>query len=255
MTEIKKWNTEITGHFNEVPHVRGYDIRELMEKVTFTDAIFLVLRGELPTEKERKMLNAMLISMIDHGLGAPSTTAARIVASCGTPMSTAVAAGVSAIGEHHAGAIEQCAKLLQEKSKKPKSIDDIGKDIVDNARLDRTKIPGYGHKLYVSDPRTETLVKIASELGIKGRHTDLALSIEKHLEIALGKKQCLNIDGIIAALMSDMGFPWEMGKGMFIIGRVSGLVAHVYEEQTKEKPFRRLSEEEMSYSGKEKRSL
>ncbi|MEX0616518.1 MAG: citryl-CoA lyase [Candidatus Woykebacteria bacterium] len=251
MAEEKKWKSGITGHFNGVPHIRGYKLTEMLKKVSFTQAIFLVLKGELPNEKEELMLNAILVASIDHGVEAPSTTVARITASCGVPLSTAVANGVAAIGESHGGAIESCAKILQDAVKKSSK----SSDIVEKARFKSERIPGYGHKIYETDPRTQAILKVAGEQDFKGPHIEIALEIEKELEKAVGKKLCLNIDGITAAVMSELGFAPELGNGFFIISRIAGLVAHVHEEKTREKPVRRLEEDEVSYDGSQPRDL
>lgn len=98
-------------------------------------------------------------------------------------------------------------------------------------------------------------MEVAEKNGFKGKYVQVAIEIEKELEKAVGKKLCLNIDGVTAALISEMGFDWQLGKGFFIIGRIAGLVAHVYEEQTREKPVRRISEDEVGYDGPKPRKL
>ena len=247
----KNWKSAISGHFEGIPHVRGYKLTEMLQKLSFTQTIFLILKGELPNDKEEAMLNAILVASIDHGVEAPSTTVARITASCGVPLSTAVATGVAAIGDSHGGAIEQAAKVFQE-------IVDKGKptaEIVEKARFKGERIPGFGHKIYETDPRTVALIETAEKNGLKGKYVETALEIEKELEKAVGKKLCLNIDGITAAVISEMGFDWRLGKVFFIIGRIAGLVAHVYEEQTREKPARRISEDDVAYDGPKPRKL
>lgn len=247
----KNWKSAITGHFRSIPHVRGYDLTEMLKKIDFTQAIWLVLKGDLPNEKEETMLNAILVASIDHGVEAPSTTVARITASCGVPLSTAVANGVAAIGDFHGGAIDKAAKIFHEAIEKGKS----PTEIVEKARFKGERIPGFGHRVYKTDPRTVALLEVAEKNGFKGRYVKLALEIEKELEKAVGKKLCLNIDGAEAALTCEMGFDWQLGKGFFIIGRTTGLVAHAYEEQTREKPVRRISEEETEYDGPSPRKL
>ena len=247
----KEWKSGITGHFEGIPHIRGYKLPEMLKKLNFTQAIFLVLKGELPNEKKEAMLNAILVASIDHGVEAPSTTVARITASCGVPLSTAVANGVSAIGESHGGAIEACAKILQEVVKKGAK----ASDVVEKARFKSERIPGYGHKIYETDPRTQAILEVAEKQGFKGPHIEVALEIEKELEKAVGKKLCLNIDGITAAVMGELGFDPSLGNGFFIISRIAGLVAHVHEEKTREKPVRRISEDEVEYDGPKPRDL
>lgn len=246
----EKFETSITTHDeNGDPMIRGYNLIELIEKLNFTQAIFLVLRGELPQEKEEKLFNAVLVSSIDHGVEAPSTTVARISASAGVPSSTAIANGIASIGESHGGAAEACAKLLQE------NVDRTASEIVAEYTGKKKRIPGFGHKIYEVDPRTQALLTIAHALGFHGKFVTLALEIQKELESSSGKKLPLNIDGAIATLMSELGFDWRLGKSLFIISRVAGIAAHVQEEQVNNKPVKRISEEDVNYSGPKKRSL
>lgn len=255
MSEKKEWNTSIAGIFENESHVRGYKLSEMIKKLTFSQAIFLILKGELPTKQQEKMMDAILVSTIDNGLGPPSVTAARIVQSAGNALNASVAAGVLAIGDSHGGAIEGCAKLLQDGMTRKRPLTDVAKDIVNRYRLDRDRIPGYGHKIYNNDPRTSALFEVAENLGFKGKHAELALQIENDLEVSVGKKLCLNVDGAIAAILSDMGFDWKLGKGFFIIGRTVGIIAHAYEEMVREKPFRRIDESQISYDGQPPRDL
>ena len=139
---------------------------------------------------------------------------------------------MSAMGESHAGAIEAAAKIFQEAVKKDRS----ASDIVEKARFKNERLPGYGHKIYDTDPRTQATLEISEENGYKVDHIKIALEIEKELEKAVGRKLALNIDGITAAVISELGFTPELGNGFFIISRVTGLVAHVFEEKTRENP-------------------
>lgn len=237
----KKWKTAITGIIDGEAHIHGYKVTDLIDQVNFTDAIWLELKGELPTEKEQAMLDAILISTIDNGLGPPSVTNARNSASSGNPMQAAVAAGVLGVGEAHGGAIEECARLLQ--------MGLTAEKLVEKVVGSGDRIPGYGHKVYTIDPRATQIFVKAKELGFYGEHCELAVEVEKILEEKKGKKIPINVDGAIAAVVSDMGFDYRLGKGFFIIGRVVGLVAHIFEEWVREKPFRRVSDEEIEYDG------
>jgi citryl-CoA lyase len=246
-----KWKTSITRHFEGLPHIRGYKLTDLLKEISFTKAIWLILKGDLPNDKQENMLSALLVASIDHGVEAPSTTVARITASCGVPLSTAVANGVAAIGESHGGAIEAAAKVFQEAVGKNKS----AAEIVEKARFKGDRLPGYGHKIYETDPRTIALIEVAEKNNLKGKYIDIALKIEQGLEKAVGRKLCLNIDGITAAVMSELGFESGLGNGFFIISRIAGLVAHVYEEKTREKPVKRTDEEDVEYDGPKPRKL
>jgi len=222
--------------------------------LSFAQAIYLILKGELPTEKESKMMEAMLVSVIDHGTAPPSAIAARAVASGGNSLNVGVAAGVLAFGSAHGGALEDAMKFIQEGVKSGKSVEEIVKEYLENKK----PIPGYGHRYYKDfDPRTKRLMDIAKELGFYGPHCRFAEGVEEEIGRQKGKRLVLNVDGAIAAVVSEMGFDWRLGKGFFIIGRVPGLVAHVYEELTTEKPFsKRLDEEtEVEYTGLPPREL
>lgn len=244
----KKWKTSISGIVGGETLIHGYKIIELIDKVNFTEAIWLELKGELPTDKERAMLDAILISTIDNGMGPPSVTNARNSASAGNPMQAAVAAGVLGIGEFHGGAIEECARLLQ----MGMSAEKLMEKVISSGE----RIPGFGHKIYKDeDPRATQIFEKAKSLGFYGEHSELVKEVEKVLEEKKGKRIVINVDGAIAAVVSDMGFDYRLGKGFFIIGRVVGLIAHIFEEIVREKPFRRIPPEEIEYDGEPERKI
>lgn len=243
----KKWKTSISGIIDGETVIHGYKITDLIDKLSFTDAIWLELKGELPTEKERAMLDGILISTIDNGLGPPSTTNARNSASAGNPMQAAVAAGILGIGGSHGGAIEECARLLQ--------LGLTAEKLVEKVLSGGERIPGFGHKIYLEDPRATQIFEKAKTLGFYGETCELVAKVEAVLQEKKGKKIPVNVDGAIAAVVSDMGFDWRLGKGFFIIGRVVGLIAHIFEEIVREKPFRRIPTEEIKYDGTAPRKL
>lgn len=245
----KKWKTKIAGQVGGKLLIRGYGLIKLVEEVGFVPVIWLVLKGGLPKKNEERMFEAILVACLEHGIGPPSTTVARIVASCGNSVNTAVAAGISAIGEHHGGAGEKAAEIFQNALKREDNVDTAAKTIVEEIIKSGQRMPGYGHMVYDVDPRTKALLKIAKKEGFYGKYVKLALAVEQELRKRTGKNLPLNIDGVIAALLLELGFDPKLGKGIFIIGRTPGLVAHIFEEQTEEKPYRRLSEEETDYLG------
>ena len=247
---VKKWKTKIGDSRPDRTTVRGYNVEDLVGKLSFSEMIFLEFRGRVPTDAERRMMDAVFVSCVEHGIAPPSITAARIAFSGGNPLSAGVAAGVLAIGEHHGGAIEQAAKIFQENLMKPAD------KVVDEFRKKRVRIPGYGHKIYKdADPRAVKLFKIANELGIYSHHCRFAQEVERSLGQSLGKKCVMNVDGAIAAITSDMGFDWRFGKGFFIIGRTVGIIAHLQEEWVNEPPVRRLDDNEYEYQGEEGKKL
>ena len=245
----EKWQTAITDIAPGKISVRGYDIAEMMEKLSFAQAVYLILRGELPDPKETRMMEAILVSSIDHGATPPSVLGTRTVASGGNPLNAAVAGGVLVIGDSHGGAIEQSARIMQEWAKKDGTPASLAAALAAEVKATKKRLPGFGHRLHTTDPRTVKLFEIAASLQFSGRHTELAKALEAELERTGGKKLPINVDGAIAAVISDMGFDWRLGKGFFIISRVPGLIAHAYEEMTTQKPMRKLGPTEFSYSG------
>ncbi len=254
-----EWKTKITKVEPNHLVTRGYRQEDLIGNIPFAHVVYLLLKGELPSKNHGRMIDAIITACIDHGVTPPSSIAARVVASGGVPLPTAVAAGILAIGDAHGGAIEKGAKFLQEgitrMEEEDKTIEEIAKILVKEARERRERILGFGHRVHTSDPRTKKLFTLAEELGIAGEHVELSKAIEEELEASTGRKLPINVDGAIAAIISDMGFDWRLGKAFFLIGRVVGLVAHVYEEQTMFKPMRKLVEIPATYDGVEERKL
>ncbi len=251
----EKWQTRITDIGPGRIRVRGYDIAELMDKLSFAQAIYLILRGELPDAKQARMIEAILVSSIDHGASPPSVLGTRTIISGGNPLNAAVAGGVLVIGDSHGGAIEQSARILQEWAGRAGGPSQVATALVADLQASHKRMPGYGHRLHTTDPRTVKLFEIAARLDFSGRHTELAKAVEAEFERIGGKKLPINVDGAIAAVISDMGFDWRLGKGFFIISRVPGLVAHAYEEMTTQKPMRQLGDAQHKYAGPADRSI
>ena len=244
------YKTSISTHHNGKPYVYGYDLTKLAENPSFTKTIYLILMGKIPDTNSERMLDAILTISIDHGVEPSSIVSARNVYSGGSPVQAAVAAGILAFGEFHGGAIEKAMENFKA------YIDKKPSEMVGDFNIKGDRISGFGHRLYTSDPRTEKLVTIAKKLGFWGKYVRFAEGLEKELSggahstsSGQAKKLPLNIDGIIAALLLEMGFNPKVGKGIFIIARVPGIVAHVVEESLREKPVRRLSENEVEYDG------
>lgn len=234
--------------------IGGYDIVELMGNKSFAEVAYLVLRGELPSPAEARMMDAILASSVDHGVTPPSSLAARTVISGGNPLNAAVAGGILTIGDIHGGAIEQCARILQEWAARRGSPQDIAAQLLDHLSERKVRMPGYGHRLHKTDPRTVRLFKLSEELDFRGKHQDLAKAIEAQFA-QRGKSLPINVDGAIGSIISDMGFDWRLGKGFFVISRSVGLVAQAYEELTREKPMRSLGFSDYEYDGPAARDL
>jgi citrate synthase len=245
------WVTKITKIEPNRITVRGQKLDELMGKLNFAQVVYLILKGELPSESHRKVLDAILVASIDHGVTPPSTVAARTVASCGVPLTSALAAGVISIGKHHGGAVEDCMKALkgavEDANKKGISFDEKAREIARKLKEEGKRLPGFGHRVHTQDPRTKKLRELAAESGLKGPHLEMTECLEMALKESSGRELPLNVDGAIAALLCEMNFPPSLGNAFFVIGRVPGLVAHIYEETSTMKPMRTVVPSEAEY--------
>ncbi|ADP77471.1 Citrate synthase [Methanothermus fervidus DSM 2088] len=242
MTKMRtKWRTSITKIEPNKIIIRGIPIERLIGSISFPEVVYLLIKGKLPSEKEARMLEAVLVSFADHGVTPPSTQVSRIIASTGSPVNACIAGGLLAFGKHHAGAIEHAMKLFQNSVELCDSEDDIpevARDVVNKYISKGKKIPGYGHRFHNEDPRPVRLFELAEELNFKGPHMVFALEVEKILNELKNIK--MNVDGACASILSDLGFDWRIGVGMFMLGRLPGIIAHIYEERTKEPPFRKF---------------
>jgi citrate synthase len=253
------WKTAITDVKPNKICLRGYPLDKLMGKISFSQAIYLVLKGELPTAEEEKLVDAIFVSSVDHGAGPPSVLAARTVASTGAELNSAIAAGVQAISRYHGGAIEEGMKLFleiarrmeEEKVSEEKIVPKVLKEMKEKGE----RASGFGHRLHTQDPRTEKLFSLAEELGFSGKYVRIARAVEKSLEHLQGKKLPINVDGAIAALLCELGISPEIGNAFFIIARVPGLVAHIHEEKIRMRPMRKIHPEDYEYDGPEEREM
>lgn len=236
-----KWKTSITKVEPNHLITRGYPQEDLIGNVSLPELIYLLIKGELPSQNQAKMLQAVLVSFCDHGITPPSTQASRTMASAGSQVSSCLAGGILAFGENHAGAIEIFMKITQKAVNHHKNSDttiDLLADKLVNYFLNNgKKVPGFGHRYHKEDPRASKLIKLSAEYGCFGDHMKLALSMQELLFARKGIK--MNIDGANGAILSDLGFDWKTGCGFFAIGRLPGLLAHIMEEK-KEEPFRKI---------------
>ncbi len=251
------WKTSITKIEPDHIVTRGYRQEDLIGNEKFCSVFFLLITGRLPSDAESKMTDALITASIDHGITPPSTHASRVVASAGVPLPTAVAAGILAVGDIHGGAIEESAHILQDTVKKMRknnqSIEHAAVQLYKDLKSSDRRMPGLGHRIHKNDPRTERLFKLADELKITADHINLFKTLKVHFDTE--KKLPINVDGAIAAIISDMGFDWRLGKGFFLLGRTAGLIAHVYEEIITQKPMRPICQQEVEYDGPWERLL
>ncbi|MFQ5856487.1 MAG: citryl-CoA lyase [Anaerolineae bacterium] len=236
------WRSAITDTGDGVIRIRGYEISELLHRADFTEVIFLLHQARLPTETEKRLLNAILVASSDHGPISPSTAAARIVAS-GNRQSfeAAVGAGILAIGDAHGGAGQACMEMidagLRLAEEESLSFEEAANRVVARATAEGRRIPGLGHRFHKIDPRVDTIFDIARSNGLAGDGINFFLALQ-HAASEQIRDLPINVDGALAAALYDMGFSPALGKALFILGRVAGLTAHVHEELVREKPMR-----------------
>ncbi|MEE8567096.1 MAG: citryl-CoA lyase [Anaerolineales bacterium] len=252
------WKTAITQIEPNQVRLRGYRIDELMGRVTFAQAIFLALKGELPSPQVTRLLDAILVSSIDHGVTPPSALAARTAVSTGAQLNAAIAVGVLSINRYHGGAVFECMGVLQEGLQRvaegSKSIDAVAGDLIAEYQTEKKRIAGLGHRIHTADPRTDRLFSLAEELGVAGDGVVMIRALQSAFN-SMGKQLPINVDGAIAALLVDLDMPRELANAFFIIARVPGLVAHIHEERTQQRPMRRIHPTDHEYDGPEPRSL
>ena len=251
------WKTGITKLESGKIYVRGYELTELMRNCSFADVVLLMTTGKMPSLREKNLMEAILVSCCDQGPYPPSTNATRFVASCGVPLQAAVAAGMLAFGDYHGGAIENCAKLLQEKvaSLDERPIQDLAAEIVTDHEKRKERIPGFGHAYFEIDPRCKTLLELAENSLSPHPHIDLLIALEGKLSSGGEKRLAANINGAIGAAISDLGIDWRMGRGIFIISRSIGLVAHAVEEVKLGTKYKKIDPEAVEYDGPENREI
>ncbi len=238
--KLKTSITHITPEGHEI--IRGKNLDELIATKTFTESIVLILLGKLPTEKELKMWNALFVAAIDHGPGTASALTARISASAKNNLHTSLAAGLLGLGERHGLAIEGAMKFFLEKI----NDEDIASTL---KKMKEQKIyaPGFGHKVLTVDTRVEALFTVAKEQGIFGKYCEFALKVHEELNKISSRPLPLNIDGGMAAILCDMDIEPALSKGIFMIARVPGLVAHIAEEIKSGEGLHRLEDGEIEF--------
>lgn len=249
------WTTGVTRIEPNSVAVRGHDIAGLMGSTRFGAAVHLILTGRLPDERVARLMDAILVSSIDHGATPPSCLAARTVASTGASLSASVAAGIMSINRHHGGAIEDAARflggLLATAKESERSLAEIAAAEVVRIKTAGERISGFGHRIHTKDPRTARLFALAAEAGLSDvGHTHIAAAHAVEQAFAdIGRPLPINVDGALGAILSDLGMDPRTFNGIFMIARTPGLVAHVVEEQTREKPMRRIDPVNHAYDG------
>ncbi len=215
--------------------VRGHDLcRDLIGRVTFTDHLWLLVTGQLPSEPQRRVLDAALVAIAEHGL-VPSVVASRMtLAAAPESLQGAVAAGLLGCGSVILGAAEAAARLFADIAARSQgaAVEQAAQAALAELRDARRAVPGFGHPLHKAlDPRVVRLLEIAAHVGLAGRHVAIARVVESWVAKITGKPLVMNVSAAIGAVMLDAGYPLLAVKGVPLLARTASLVAHLLEEQ------------------------
>jgi citrate synthase len=215
--------------------VRGHDlVDELLGKVSLGDVAFLELKGRLPTKQESIVFNALTVTLVEHGM-TPSAIAARLTY-FGAPESLqgAVAAGLLGMGDRFGGPAEDAARMLQEALRAAEPDADlraIANQIVSAHKESKKPVAGLGHPVHKRvDPRTPRLLALAAENGLSGRYVELMQLVGEEASRSYGRELPVNATGAIGAIASELEIPWRVCRGLAVMARAIGLVAHIQEE-------------------------
>jgi citrate synthase len=242
------FTTKISGVTQKGLELRGRSLTKLIKTTDFVDSFFLSVIGKLPTDTQSKLLNAVLVACMDHGLYPASGFVPRAAASSGTDVLSAMASSLLAMGPAHGGAVTPAMKLFVELNKMSDDKEDACRRVVDDCLAKSQRLPGFGHPTYRdSDPRAEVLFKLARSLDADLTFLGLARTLESVLEEKLYRKLVLNVDGAAAAVLLTIGFPPESGNAVAGVARVTGSVAHIIEEMESGSGVRRLRADAVKY--------
>lgn len=222
--------------------VRGLDLTgELLGQTSFAEMTGIILLGRRPSEPEARMLDALLVVLVEHGLVKPAVQARFVYSNAPESIQAAVAAALLGAGSQHLGSSEWCARWLQEaiasapgdpgSGGDPAAIDAVARRTVDDHRARQARIAGIGHRTHAGgDPRANRLFVIAHETGIYGRHCALLERVSALAAQGSARPLPVNVTGAIAAIASDMGFRWQITRAFALIGRTLGALGHIQEE-------------------------
>jgi citrate synthase len=233
MADTRRPTTALCRYTNDAVFVRGVNlVEELIGKVSFTEMIVFHLIGRRPTQAEVNVLDAVLVTLMEHGL-TPSAIATRMIAlSSPEAMQAAVAAGILGVGSQFIGTIEDSAALLGELVEAPEGVRARAETVVRRHFAERRHLPGFGHHLHrPDDPRSPKLIAVARENGIAGRHVEALLVLAEVVDAVAGRHITINATGAVGAVLADLGIPRDVVRGIAVISRAAGLVGHIREER------------------------
>ncbi|HEX6681860.1 MAG TPA: citryl-CoA lyase [Candidatus Limnocylindrales bacterium] len=231
------WATGICRMEPGVVELRGVPVENLIGNTGLVSTLWLLTRGELPDPRQAALLEAAMVASVDHGPQAPSIAIARMAVTCGVGLNNAMASAVNALGDVHGGAGEQCVELLEDivaRESAGQDLDGAVAEVVAAWRARSPYLPGFGHRFHPVDPRRDPLLALVdravAEGLIEGRHARAAVAVEHVLNRGRTKPIPMNIDGATAVIYAELGFPAPLARGLFVLSRSVGILAHAWEE-------------------------
>jgi citrate synthase len=227
--------TRLASHDRHHIWLQGLDLTgEVMGHLTFSEVAFLLIAGRKPDHDETRLIDAVLVALMEHGL-TPSAVVARVTYSLvPEAIQGATAAGLLGVGGVVLGSMEDCGQILTrvvEATTSGCSVDEAAREVVAEYRQARRMIPGFGHAIHTEgDPRAGRLLEMAGECGRRGASIEAVEALEREVGRATGRKLPLNVTGAVAAVLLELGIPWRLHRGFALISRTAGLIAHIREE-------------------------
>lgn len=233
MTGRQAPRTRIARHTESAVYVRDRDlVQELIGKVTFTEMMVLQLTGRMPTPLQTRVLDGVLVTLMEHGFTPSSIVTRLIYDSTPEAMQSAVAAGLLGVGGTFIGTMEGAALLIDEILSAPEGMQPRAREIATRHASERKPLPGFGHPFHKpDDPRSPRLFDLAREAGAPGRHIEAVQVLSREVDAAYGRHLTINVTGAVAAVLGEIGIPQKIMRGLAVVSRAAGLVGHIHEEQ------------------------
>ncbi|WP_449433337.1 citryl-CoA lyase [Pseudomonas putida] len=245
------WKSSVSHIEDSTVYIRGYDLGDLIGKLSFASATFLLIRGRLPTPGETRMIDGVLCSVLDYALKKPGTVAARFCVSSNPSMVAGLATSVLTAGEYSL-APDQTGQFLLDTladAKAAQSFDVHAELFVEQLRANRQRVPGFGHPAFrYLDPRAQQLKTIAQETGVWGEYCEWYEAVHRAFTRQAKKPEMvINEVGMLGAILVQMGFtPAEM-TGLAVISTLPGVIAHISEELNSKVRIRTIDDGEVDY--------
>lgn len=227
--------TSIARHDAHSIHIREHDlVNELMGHVSFTEMIYLQLTGKRANTLQVKVLDVVLVTLMEHGHTPSSIVARQIYDSTPEAMQSAIAAGILGVGGTFIGTMEGAALVIDQLLADPANMRQTARDIAQSHFDQRKPLPGFGHPFHKpDDPRSPRLFEVARSHGAEGKHIDALQLLSEEVDRVYGKHLTINVTGAVAAVLGEIGIPQKIMRGLAVVSRAAGLVGHIHEEQAK----------------------